>query len=993
MIKIRRIGAFLCCFALVLCLSNHFGLISARAEAKWDTAPIDEEYDIGDTFYVPQRTFTVDGAEVDSQSMVIAPDGTASKKTEIKLDRVGQYTVVYTATHDGKSYVDEVCFKVYDDLYTYTATNTSVSYGKHHTAKTDEGLLVRLTEGDRLNFNQVVDVAALTSSDAWVSFFVTPDKVGAVDFGRICFQFTDINDPEVSIYFSAHLLNWAQETLVRNTVYYQAGINGEKAKGIYQYDGTVATEATGAELGYEGFQSWSLKTSGDKLYSDEQEVSLRIDPETMIVYSNEGMVIDLDSSSYFKSLWEGFPSGKAYLTVWADSYYGETANFCLTKIGNLDLTAEKVMDTEAPTITIDTQYEEQPVAAKGGSYAVPTASAVDVYSGVREVKTSVWYNYHSKNAVLLNVENGRFKTDWIGKYAIVYEASDELGNVATEILWIDSVSELEKPIVELTETARASAFVGDLIKPQAYNCQSYSGDPTVTVYAQKDGETFDMQNGFRPEKEGNYTIVYQVMDAAGQVSTFEHNLNVEMGDRPVLTEDILMPRYMIEGAQYHFPEIHFTDYRTGTPEQKIATGVLIDAAGETQLKAGDTYTPTVNTTGETIQLVFKCENASHEVSLPTIKSWVVDDGRSRIALENYFVGDGFAIERGESIVVTAETEDAEWIFANSQIAEDFQLSLKGIQGKSNFDSLTVTLTDSQDDSCSLSFDLLNTKGALSVRYGNTVRTLNENTDFASENEIIVEYVGGVLSVSNVKIDTKDFGDFSSDNIYCSVRFNGASKGASYALVSMNGHLMNSSNKDSVNARIVVLGQYGGMKDLGTQVTLPAAVAGDVLNPFVDFKMSVRLNSEPIQDINGLVLSEVDPNEAYTILLDNFGQYEIVYTAVEDYSEKTTTLSYIIHVADDESPVLTFSEEFKTEAKVGDVLCIPNFELMDNMTSTENIILCKYVVAPTGVLYSIPNRSNSVTASMAGTYKFMIMATDAEGNVQNVTWSITVSDAN
>lgn len=233
-------------------------------------------------------------------------------------------------------------------------------------------------------------------------------------------------------------------------------------------------------------------------------------------------------------------------------------------------------------------------------------------------------------------------------------------------------------------------------------------------------------------------------------------------------------------------------------------------------------------------------------------------------------------------------------------------------------------------------------------------------------------------------DGRTFAGFPSKKVYISVRFVNAQNGAKINLTSVNGHSMNTSISDRVGPKIVIMdANYGGTRDLGTTVTLPAAMAGDTLDPNVEFSMKVTDGSgKVVTDVDGLKLDGVDPGREYTIKLEDYGAYSISYTASDTFNSRKNTrkLNYIINVVDDVAPEIKFEAKFAETVKVGDRMVIPKFTVTDNVSEEADITITKYVLTPSGVLVSIPENSNSVKAVQQGKYEFRVIAVDKVGNV-------------
>lgn len=982
--KVIRIEAVLLCLALVLGMSFTSYDVYAT-NTSWSKVKIQEEYELFSEFEAPKRQLTVDGKKVDATATVTLPNGTTTKASTVKLSEAGKYTVTYTAQADQKAYATEETFLVHNNLCGFTSEDSSATYGKYKHAKETKGLMVRLAEGDTLTLNKPIDLSSMKSDEWLLEVFATPDSVGHADFNKLCFQFTDVDDPDITLYISAKQTG-EDETLPYT--YCVVGGNGQTPKGFEAGTGNIYEEGY---FGSVSMHSFGLGHSYCTKYCDEQMLKFRVDFKTMGVYSKESMVADLDSPEYFDTVWEGFPSGKAYLTIWADLYSGSSANFCLVKAGNLDLTQTKIIDTEGPVITIHEEYKEVPAAVKGGCYQyIPKATAKDMTSGECDVTTKVFYNYQQPGHTAIDIVDGTFKTEKFGYYGIAYEATDIFGNQTCEILWVKAEKSLDLPTIELREQPETTWTQGAKFTPAEYSYTCHSGKPVVNVYATKGNETYDLNDGFYFEEEGTYHIVYEVKDCAGQTGTAEYDMNVKVGDRPVLGQDIILPTYMVEETEYTLPKVVFNDYRSGKKEKKIATAKIVDANGTTEVKAGETYTVTVDDNMDTVDIIFVCENASYQVKIPVIKSWGQENGRAKMLYENFFVGAGFTCKQGKQLSFRATKSEGSWQFANELLAEDFSMELQAVKGSTNFDSLVIGLKDSLNEEEVLKIELPYEKDVLSVKTGKKTQTLKKGVDLSTAGTIKIAVTNGELYVAGAKIKDAKVPEFSSDRLYLTVGFKGAGTKAEYQLLSINNHAFGSSKTDKIAPKMVIRGDYGGSHSYQDEITLPSAVAGDTLNPNIQFTMTVTYEDKILKDVNGKELKDVDPAKEYTIKADQYGRYNVVYTAYDSFSEKDATMSYMIHISDDVAPTIKFKQQKKTEAKLGAAICIPAYTVSDNVTEADKIQVRCYVEDPNGKMILLPKNSNAVTASQKGTYKMIVLAVDEKGNVCNESWAVTVA---
>ena len=956
------------------------------ASAAWSDPTVEDIKPFGTKFTVPERTVTVDGNAVTASAVVIKPDGSATTEKEVTLDVSGVYTVVYTATVNGKPYVDEVTFRVDDAAYVLSSSKSSATYGKYQYSESASGVMVRLAYGDSITFNTPIDVKGATKSDVLVEAFATPDVKGVKDFDKLIFTFTDIENPNIYLRFT---IRQSAEGDNYPISYALAGGNGQPMAGWEEYWKRLHIDN---EWGAQFRHSFSLSFASNYAYvaPDKAVISLRYDAATLQSYVGGFMIIDHDNPAYFNNLWRGFPSGKVRLSVSADMYNGNSANFCVSKLRGVDLTEDKYIDSEAPVITVDSDYTQMPATKKGMEYRVPAATAFDSYTATYcDVRTSVWYNYASGNAILVQVRDGKFVADRAGDYAIVYETQDRMGNAAREIRWVHAYETLAYPTVVIGDIPTSTATVGDMVRVADCIVDSKSGNASVVVTAVLGNETFAVgKDGFRPEKAGTYKITYTATDYIGQTGTTTYDLNVKMGDKPVFITCPVLPKMLVEGSDYTLPEATATDYRSGSPVEKKATITVTDKNGTRAVTDGKINVAADNNLDKAI-VVYECEGARHTYELPVIKAMIEENGRPRLHVENYLSGSGFTTEKtDDGFILTATEANGGFTFGNRLVAENSAIELRGIAAASNFDAIAVTFADAEDDTRAVTARLIRTSGKADIRLCGVTTGLDNG--FVTSDRFSLNYTQGIMIADKARLDITSYDDgrafegFPSGRIYISVRFVNASAGAQISLVSVNGHPMTTATSDRIAPKIVILGaNYGGTHEIGSTITLPAAMAGDTLDPNVTFSMKVTDGKGNIvTDVDGVKLNGVDPGREYTIKLDGYGQYSVSYTATDTFNQRNNTrpLNYTINVVDEIAPEIKFEARFADTVKVGESIVIPKFTVTDNVSAAEDITITKYVLTPSGVLVSIPENSNSVKAVRAGKYEFRIIAVDKAGNV-------------
>jgi hypothetical protein len=201
--------------------------------------------------------------------------------------------------------------------------------------------------------------------------------------------------------------------------------------------------------------------------------------------------------------------------------------------------------------------------------------------------------------------------------------------------------------------------------------------------------------------------------------------------------------------------------------------------------------------------------------------------------------------------------------------------------------------------------------------------------------------------------------------------------------------------DRIAPVILAQNEVGGTWKPGTVYTVYAPVAYDVYSPNMEYSLTITdSNGNAISDVNGVLLENVDPTKDYVIELTMIGQYLVTYSATEDkeFLKKgnPSALVYTLNVSDEEKPHITWSGSFVTEAKVGDMIVVPNYTVSDNYTVAEDIIVRIFVESPTSQVFMLPG--NAILVNHAGLYKVRVMVVDAAGNITSEIYYVNVKTA-
>lgn len=1002
-------------FAVVFCVVVSVAgimIVSAETE-KWSDVNIADSYVYGETFVVPERTVIVGNSSVTALSVVNTPDGKATQAKKIRLGDMGDYTVRYYAKIGSKQYAKEETFSVKGVSYEVKSSLSSVSYGKYSEFGADsEGLNVKLANKDKLEFTKLIDVDGLDRTNAIVKFFITPEQQGTADFDKLTFRLTDAVDNSVYLDIEVNRSQFAGNGL--GTSWVMAGGNGqdmvgEEAGKMIHVNDNVGTPVNGSFVAQDNSGSWSGPASNHS--PDRYIIGLYYDSASNTVYTNSTKVSVLDDPNFYKDLWSGFSSGKVRLSVRASGYSGATANFCLTEIFGMTasyLNANTFIDADAPKITVKCDRENIPVAEVGRKYPVPEASAYDDYAGERETEIKVYYGYFSSVPVSVGVSGGAFVPDREGDYAIIYSAKDGFGNKSEEIFIVKAMGKTPDVKISLSENPATEVELGAYVEFPTPTIEGGSGEiklETAVIYG---GERVVAERGFRPENAGEYTVEYTATDYIGKTATVSFKFNATAGDKPVFIDGVTLPPVYISGGKYALPVLYANDYSSGRLNRVLCDVKVSDANGVKTYRAGDEFAPTVDSSGDKIEITYVAGNAEYDtISVPVI---IGKNGNS-VLMSNYIYGEdiiadvrddnGDLYSSGIAVTPKAGKNKAGWTFANAQVAEGVSFALTTIAGKSDFDKFGFTFVDYADGNRSVTITVEVKARAVVVTHGGNSYSLSSAVK--NGGEIAVAYSDGritincndgetVASVPLKKYDNGEaFDGFPSSRVFFSVYSEGNPTGTKYLVTSVCGNALSYRNNDFNEPSFSVSGDYGGKWEINSVYTIRKGVCGDTFAPSSDVEFTVTApDGSVVKDLNGKELKSVKPDEDYKILLSSYGKYKIAYAIKEvDWLGNSKQFNVTVFVVDEEAPTIEFTSDGTKEAAVGDVIVMPNFRVSDNVTAESDIKVSVYVVNAQGKLIALTGGANSIRCGYGGKYSFIVVAMDAEGNSSSLVWNVIV----
>lgn len=997
--KIWTSGRELTALLLVLCIAaSGIGLIlsgggrrnAGASEPVWEgSAEMAGSYYVGHSLQIPEMSFTLDGSTVTATHKLSMPDGSETTAKTVTLSALGKYRLVYSAALAGKDFEKEIFFNVYEELYTFTGIGNTATYGKYKPDAAKKGLVLSMTQNSSITFNGVIDLNGMTAADPIFEMFVTPTVLGKEDFGKMMVTLTDIYDSENVV-----------------TIRFRDSASGEEDKfGAYALAGGPNQALTGYEPSWgrtHRNNEWGsyliFSFYGARTPVENEVISLRMDYASKTLYSQKDTkLIDLDDPEFFSTLWKGFTTGEARLTLSPDSFVNERANFVITELAGYNLSANAVLDTAPPEITLDFEgnIEANPPAAKTGMpYKLFTASAFDKQSGDCAVTAKVYKNRGLAGETEITVTDNHFTPAAEGVYTIVYNAQDAYGNVAEKAVAVTAKTSVPKTQVSAFSAGRVTTgFVGMRIPVAGYSTSGGSGKISVKISVVGIEESFEVTEGsFLPMTDGRFTVLYEARDYLGQLATYTYSVNISYSNDPIFLSEATLPANFISGHTYVLPELPAYKYTTaGTTVTAANISVKIDNASEITLGAErKIYMETTSETGKAV-ITYSAggQTKVYERSVINVKK---PDGKLKI--ENYFICDsGVTKEVTSGSVLLSATKDAGFSFVRELLGEAFTMGFDADTAKTRFDALSFYLTDA-----------VNPENVIKVRYRNTTGTamvsINDGAEFAADagfttaaksNEFSLKMSGRSVTVGNVvnklsaNLAGKPFTAFETGMILLRAEFENVRGTAGVAVKNINGQPFNGNlTKDNIAPGGAILGDVSGTYKEGDRVTLPAAIAADVLDPNIDFSLTVTFraagseSSVTMKDTSGKLLEKVDPSVGYELQLTKCGTVNILYSMADKSNAREEYMSYNLIVQDTTGPVIKLGVKAATAAKLGDAVIIPKATATDD--SGEKITVYTYLVTTKGKLIEITGSTDSFTADSKGTYVMRYLAFDSTGNM-------------
>lgn len=937
------------------------------------------EYIAEKEYILPNLTVGQGNKSVQAEKIVSFPNGSKYLASDaITFEDEGWYVLEYKAVIDGKTYTKTASLKVVKQKLSFS---DGLDYYFYENDGNECSQASFSSSSQTVRLNGVIDLNRLAGNESFAEFEFKPSQEGNLDFRYIYVTLSDSQNPSVYVKIR---LNLTQEGTNSDGSYIYKVYASAMPDNADTYIGVHSNFGTENESIAKG--SWGARTLIDPSVNGSV-AKLSYDVTTNIVYINYTTadtpnlpIVDLDSLRYFDKKWNGFASGKVNVSISVGEIVSSNAVFSINKLGG------KSSDDET-VINIAEGYNNYPFAKVGDPFKL--LDAVATTANGREFPVEVSVVFANDKSIDLATDGKYFVPFAEGQYCVVYSVKDIDGKTITKTMTVDAVKDLPKAKVNFDLPEKI--VVGDDLDLTRYTISNANGNAEVKIYVEYNGEKTEVKDKYAVLKSGDYALIFEVKDYNDRLSETTITFTCESNDKPTFIDPEFTIDYMVCGREYVLPTLKACDGDGMPIEPKIS--VICD--GESSELNGNTFMPNYSETKDIIvRYVAKDEENETTVDF-AVKAICIKNNGKYIA-NQLFIGENVKTSYSKSGIELQAEESGVARYVN-ELSDEFSISFK-LNGE-NFDKFNIRLVDTADTDNRLKIGYEKQNGKTVVRINGTDRVYYLGDDFAQNalyelsfsNNQLSDNAGKLLHTVQLNEKGEDFEGFKGNSVFVSFEFEGVTGSVGATIVYLNNQSFRNQISDDgliedmFAPQIVLLSDYGGKCELNKKVNTPKAVAYDVLGGKVECSVSCIYKGAFVKTVGRNELNALSANEEYTFGFDAYGQYTVVFSAVDDNNKKAT-FSYVLTVTDIDAPTIELSGSVPSIVKVGSYLTVPAATVKDNVSSAENISL---YVNFTDVKGNITRRKvgDRIRFEQAGKYTLTYLAYDERNNVTILSFEI------
>ncbi len=1038
---IKRIAIGICAALLFVSVGTATILfdksLKTSAQSLTLETQLQEKYIVGDKITLPNATI----GGVAAEKYLLLPDGTRANVEMYTLDKAGKYTVVYVAQVNGVAQEAEAVFYCHDSKIKLDSISASMTYEQDRafpfykadtidksgegaqeqlTARLteieaaenlevyaygdnkagdkyviiyedkeklvyDSGLDVKFTSGAVLELGDVVDVTKFDKNTPIFQGYVDALVDGYPAFRNIVLRLTDAHDPDNYI----ELMSYRDDV----TSYYRARVGDQPSAGLN--NGIINYDTYGTwTANYYAYTTQALTPanfSAGEMHA-QRSTDFYLDYATLCVYNKYGnLVADLASTDYFPTPFKGFTTGEVFVSLYTDGYEDVSGNIFITSLAGVSGEAigeKELQDDVGPILDVqlgDYSAYDLPKAVVGKKYTLFSATAKDLLSGCKQVQTRVWYNYYSANPINVSVSDGGFIPQYEGDYVIEYSVSDYMDNRSVQVFPITAVKQIGSGMKIELISPQTAGFAGEQIPVADYEVQNASGATEVKITATCGNESLVIDNEallLQAEIVGVWTVKYTVADFAGQTAEKSYDITVTADVNPIFKEEVVLPRYILEGFDNPLPALSAYDYQDNAKEVK--TVVSVEAEGKERVTLdGYSFKPDASYVGKRLKFIYTATTAtgaSVKEYYADCVSVIMDGNVNKIDKKQLFVCSQ-GVTASYALLSSGTTNYATYTmntngslsFVNRLSAHDFAFQFN--VRKSGAEKITVYLTDSEDASKEVKICFLKERGNTSVVINDGLKYALTSNIFA-DGDVAMEVAFDNLN-AKVLLDNKNFtyqvGEtefFSSRAIYFRIEAEDVTDETQITVQKVGNQTLTDSTRDNASPFGTINGEYRPLYKQNDVVKIIPYTAFDVINPNVQTSVSVTYNGKFVTDVKGRVVDNLSLDDEIEIALTEYGYYTVCYNILGYNSYEMG-----LNVDNFTPPTVTVTSALKNVYKVGDSIAV-------SATAKDNAgqeIKANVMIKNADGCYLYVKNGAGYTFSKAGNYTVFVFAYDEKGN--------------
>lgn len=939
---------------------------SVENKPYFDFSNVNSVYKLGDSIGLEIDAIG-QGERYPANVTLSGPDGVIPNNAEYTFSMLGDYTLTAKVEIGGTTYTESVAITVENKSY------SNLVYVKDGSAEIEDnydapayryegnGLRVKPVSGTVLRYANTVNLNAFDKNTNLISFvaFLGGDFT---DITSVSMIFTDVYDESNVIELEIYSLWDSSQTFYRvNFGAISAGINPYDYLPTTKYAARVDNAVLLNRYHETGRYVGKMKNYLSCTYEPSEKAFYAMTTSAV----NPTIVLDLDDPKHtgLGKEWAGWTTGEVYADI--EVVCESNSQILITELFGQSLSGTEIKDTAAPSLITEIAEEVLPVGQVGKKYKIPQVlAALDVVEGdislsSIDVQVSKLENGLVKDCSSL-IEDGYVTPESVGEYRVEYYVKDSAGNSAVKLAYFTVEDSQTEPqvICELDE----NVTVGSNLQLPSVTVEGLSTiveSSVKYVYNGKELENVKAGDIVTLNEKGNFKVVYYFKDYIGVEVSGEKEIQLKVANGPVITL-ANVPYTAIKGRTLILPDFTAIDYNFNKTDAGYLPERKISVNGN-ELDQTRCYSVT-EAVGSKLEVVFSAGTSSQtryvEVINPVYRS-------------DYFLTDAEKTDTEIGIKLNFNKDTyvklANPMYANNTLGLNAILSLD----KANFETFTLKLTDFNDLSKQISFDVnvkentVKINGEGEAHAANIAEFLNLTYNNFSKQLIncglVKTYLNGI-----------PFEGFK-DMVIIEMVFGGVTDNSSVTLTTLNrialaGSFDSEGNLLAFNdSGVEPVLLYKAPTYENGKLTVYSAVAWRLFSGRVSVSVKLNVPGGVSPVVNG-----VTADKEYVVDASRYGWYNAKYTVEGWPKEKTGKFQLV-----DRTPIeYSLESEIPTSVTVDKKITLPNVNIIVGNNVTVN-----YVVVDVDGVTKIYKSKDVVKFTKEGLHRLMIVMT---GDVVNKT---------